>query len=237
MLRSLAVNWFYSASAWKLPGLNSAFAKWLELSSLQRFLRDERIDTVLDVGANAGQFAAKLRRLGFKGRILSFEPDPRAFSQLSARHGKDPRWQDLPYALGDAAGSIDFHLTHNSVLSSILSPLHAGNVAESVKVQVRRLDEVFDELLGADAQGRILLKTDTQGYDLAVLRGAAGCLSRVRGILCEISVVPIYEGSPGIEQSLQAYRAAGFALLDLTLINRTPDGRVLEYDGLFRREG
>jgi hypothetical protein len=53
--------------------------------------------------------------------------------------------------------------------------------------------------------------------------------------LCEISVVPIYEASPSVEESLAAYRAAGFALMDLTLINRTPDGRVLEYDGLFRR--
>jgi hypothetical protein len=57
----------------------------------------------------------------------------------------------------------------------------------------------------------------------------------VHGILCEISVVPIYEASPSVEESLAAYRAAGFALMDLTLINRTPDGRVLEYDGLFRR--
>ena len=235
MLRSLARDLFYGASAWRLPKLNGAFAKWLELSSLQRFLRDEQIDTVLDVGANVGQFAAKLRRLGFTGRIISFEPDPRAFQQLVARHGKDPKWQGMPFALGDATGSIDFHLTHNSVLSSILNPVHAGNIAESVSVKVSRLDDVFDELLGPDAKGRIFLKTDTQGYDLAVLRGAAACLPKVHGILCEISVVPIYEASPSVEESLAAYRAAGFALMDLTLINRTPDGRVLEYDGLFRR--
>ncbi len=82
---------------------------------------------------------------------------------------------------------------------------------------------------------RILLKTDTQGFDLRVLEGAAGCLDKITGILAELSVIPIYEQSPPIHEALQAYKKAGFDMVDLSLVNRTVDGRVLELDGLFIR--
>jgi hypothetical protein len=102
---------------------------------------------------------------------------------------------------------------------------------------VKRLDAVLDEALAEAgvASPRILLKTDTQGYDLHVLRGASGCMGRIAGILAELSVLPIYEGSPSLTQSLDAYREAGFDLADLSVVNKTPDGRLLEMDGLFVR--
>jgi FkbM family methyltransferase len=233
MLRSLLTGALYRATAtrFELPELLSE--KWLELTSLRHFLSEQRIDVVLDVGANEGQFAAKLRRLGFTGAIVSFEPDPRAFTRLAERHGRDAAWKGHPIALGDSDGTTAFNLAKHSVLSSFLTPVQTGNLSRPVEVQVRRLDHMWDEIFAGGHSPRVLLKTDTQGFDLHVLRGASACLDRVTGILAELPVLPIYEESPSLHESLAEYRSAGFDLVDLSIVNRTPDGRVLEFDGLF----
>jgi FkbM family methyltransferase len=95
--------------------------KWLDLTSLRRILDQQHINVVIDVGANEGQFATKLRRLGFDGRITSFEPDSRPYARLVARHGRDPAWRGYPIALGDADTDAEFNLAVDSVLSSFLS--------------------------------------------------------------------------------------------------------------------
>src|SRR5947209_5385885 len=102
MLRSLLVAALYRGTSFPADFTRSLSAKWLELTSLRRFLISHRINVVLDVGANEGQFAAKLRRLGFGGRIVSFEPDPRVYPGLVERHRHDPAWRSYPIALGDA---------------------------------------------------------------------------------------------------------------------------------------
>jgi hypothetical protein len=91
------------------------------------------------------------------------------------------------------------------------------------------------ELLEGIVTPRVFLKTDTQGFDLQVLRGASECLDRIIGIIAELSVIPIYKESPPFEEAIRCYRDAGFDLVDLSVVNRTIDGRVLEYDGLFIR--
>jgi FkbM family methyltransferase len=233
MLRSFLTTAFYRAASTQseLPGKVSG--KWLELQSLHRFITTRRIDLIIDVGANEGQFAAKVRRLGYRGRIVSIEPDPRAYAMLAARHGADSLWKGHQLALGADDQTLKFNTAHHSVLSSFLSPVNSETVASQVDVPVRRLDGMWSELTGSEASARVFLKTDTQGYDLQVLRGATGCLPRVMGILAELPVLPIYEESPTLPAALAEYSRAGFDLLDLSIVNRTPDGRVLEFDGLF----
>lgn len=64
--------------------------------------------TVLDVGANVGQFGAGLRRAGFSGTIVSFEPLSAAHARLSEIAAGDPAWHVAPrMALGERASSFD----------------------------------------------------------------------------------------------------------------------------------
>jgi len=235
MLRTFLRAIFYTSAAARSNLSRDLPAKWLELNSLRRFLREHRINVILDVGANEGQYVSKLRRLGFRGRVVSFEPDPRSFARLRERHRKDPMWRGYPIALGEADAEKIFHQAKESVLSSFLTPVRRNSIASDARVPVRRLDDVFEEAIGGVPEPRVLLKTDTQGFDLHVLRGASESLNRIDGILAEISVLPIYEDLPRIDQSLSAYREAGFDLLDLSVVNRTSDGRILEFDGLFAR--
>jgi len=235
MSRRLLVSAFYRTVAAPFPFLRAFSEKWIELTSLKRFLTDWRINVVIDVGANEGQFAYKLRRLGYSGRIVSFEPDPRVYAGLQRRHGSDAAWRGYQMALGDAASELTMNLASNPLLNSFLVSRSPVAIGHEIRVPVRRLDDLWSELVDGTKEPRVLLKTDTQGYDLRVLRGATGCIEHIDGIFAELSVIPIYHASPSLEQALTTYREAGFDLLDVTVENRTLDGRILELNGLFVR--
>lgn len=202
---------------------------------LRDLMRRERIDTVLDVGANSGQFAEGLRQAGFAGRILSFEPVRRDFEAASQRMRGDPLWTGLRLALGDADGTAMINVVPSlTVMNSLLAPLAASRPIEAELVQIRRLDGLLPDLLPDLEASRILLKMDTQGYDLRCFAGAEGCLGAVRALYSELSVLPLYAGSPHYLESLARYEAAGFALVDLSVVSRRADA-IQEMNCLMRR--
>jgi FkbM family methyltransferase len=210
---------------------------------IQTLLRHHEVDLVIDVGANAGQYALALRHAGYRGRILSFEPLRSAWDVCAARASRDALWDMAPRtALGASSGVVDIHIAGNSASSSILpmKDAHRQAAPESAyvgrePVDLRRLDDV-----GRDAIERAtspFLKIDTQGYEQAVLEGASGVIERLIGIQLEISLTPLYEGSPTLLQLLEMMQQRGFtpqALLPT--FTDTQTGRMLQVDGLFFRE-
>jgi len=62
------------------------------------------IDTVIDVGANVGQFAAQVRSLSRDVHIHSIEPNPIVYTKLAARAAGDNRWATHECALGRTTG-------------------------------------------------------------------------------------------------------------------------------------
>jgi len=80
-----------------------------------------KIDTVLDIGANIGQFAMGLRDSGYNGRIISFEPLSEAYSHLSINSKNDSKWIIAPrMAIGNGEGKKTINISGNSYSSSIL---------------------------------------------------------------------------------------------------------------------
>ncbi|WP_375454038.1 FkbM family methyltransferase [uncultured Methylobacterium sp.] len=202
---------------------------------LRDLIRRERIDVVLDVGANTGQFAQGLRQAGFAGRILSFEPVRRDFEAASLRMRNDPLWTGLRMALGDVDGTAAINVVPSlTVMNSLLAPITASRPLDIEQVDIRRLDGLLLDLLPDLAARRILLKMDTQGYDLRCFSGAEGCLGAVQALYSELSVLPIYAGAPHYLQSLARYEAAGFALVDLSVVSRRGDA-IQEMNCLMRR--
>ena len=205
----------------------------------------ERLDikAVIDVGANEGQFAEKLRQHGFRGRIISFEPQQSTFAILQAKASRDPSWECHPLALGDTNGTSVLHVSKNSVLSSLLKvSAGAGDIgygAEPVAnetITVKTLDTVWPTLHCAGQ--RTLLKIDTHGFDLAVLRGAAASLPHIQAIQLEVPLRSMYDDQPAIGQMLPVLRGLGFHLVELAKVCRAEGaGELLEMDGLFLRAG
>lgn len=205
-------------------------------------LRKFGIDLVLDVGANVGQFAGELREFGYTGEIVSFEPLTQAHAVLSANAAADARWHVHPRtAIGDRDGEVEINMSANSFSSSVLPVLDAHTGAMSAAAYVGRektplatLDTVAPPYLARSAQP--FLKIDTQGFEGHVLSGAARILPRLRGILCELSLVPLYDGQPLWKDMLARFEAAGFTLWALQPGFIDPrDGRTLQMDAILFR--
>jgi len=196
-------------------------------SHLPNVLGKLAIDCVLDVGANTGQYGRLLRASGFRGRIVSFEPVRATFEELVRQAQGDAAWSCVHAALGRAEGRQTINVSAASKLSSFREPSAAGvrrlpariAAAQREEVAVRRLDAVFAEL-PAPRPARVLLKMDTQGYDLEVFAGAEGCLPSVAALQSELAVERLYEGMPDYVEALSVYRRAGFELTGLFPIYR-----------------
>jgi FkbM family methyltransferase len=211
------------------------------LARRRSLMRSYGVDLVVDVGASDGEYAASLRRLGYNGDIVSFEPLPDAAARLRARHGRDARWRSFEIALGDAPGDAELHVAGNSSSSSFLPMLssHERHAPESafvgsIRVQVRTLDELADEVIG-NAR-RPLLKIDTQGYEKRVLDGARDSIRRFVGVQVELSIEPLYAGAPDYLDMLRILADNGFGLASVEPgFSDRRSGRLLQFDALVFR--
>jgi FkbM family methyltransferase len=199
------------------------------------------VDLVLDVGANAGHYGSQLRDLGYEGAILSFEPLPAAYAALVKQADLDSRWSALPIALGATPGVLDLNVSRNSVSSSFLpiGERHLAAAPESDfvgrhEVAISTLDTVaIDDVKGA---AQCLLKVDTQGYELEVLRGGTEVLQQVAVVEVEMSLTKLYEGQPLMSDIVAFLSNRGFRLygLDAGFWDRDT-GETLQVDGVFVR--
>lgn len=206
---------------------------------LLHFLDLRMVNTVLDVGANNGGFARMLLDAGFKGRIISFEPLPRAHAELSAAAQAIENWSVAPrMALSNENGMARFNVTCGDTSSSLLEPLESFisdtphvKVSEVIEVPTRRLDD----LEGIEFNpARTLLKLDVQGGEAKVLAGADCSLPSMAGILSEMSLMPLYAGQPdwiAIDTEISRH---GFEIWDVWPGYRSPKTRRLtQVDGLY----
>ena len=200
-------------------------------------LRELRINVVLDVGANLGQYAEKLRRNGYAGRIASFEPVADLSAALREKAAGDERWQVHGYALGDEEGEADINVTPGT-LSSLLDASEFGKgwserlqKSHTETITVHRLQDVLDEATAGVKNPRVYLKMDTQGFDLATFRGAGERVTELFGMQSEVACVPIYDGMPRMAEQLTEYEGAGFEITGMYPVSRDrPSLRVIEFD-------
>ncbi len=213
-----------------------------EAGRLQAMLAHHGVDIVLDVGANVGQFAKRLRASGYRGRIVSYEPIQEAHARLLRASAHDPLWDVAPRsAITDRSGRAKINVARNSVSSSLL-PMrraHAEAAPESEfigteDVAAERLDKIAASYV-SDAPA--FLKIDTQGHESQVLDGASGIMDALRGIQIELSLVPLYEGQALFDELYERMRSAGFSpwaiwpgFCDFR------NGRMLQVDGVFFRD-
>ena len=207
-------------------------------------LRTYQINCVLDVGANRGQYATMLRKAGYRGHILSFEPVPSVAEGLARTAAGDDKWTVHPIALGREDGMTSMHVVPGQgTLSSMLPPSDFGKQrfptmreTRAEEVPVRRLDGLLDSLL-ADIPGpRVFLKLDTQGFDLAVFEGLGERAGDIAALQSELALLNIYEGMPRMPEALQIYEAKGFEVSGLFPVSREFDTtRILEYDAILVR--
>lgn len=209
---------------------------------LLKVLETFRIDLVLDVGANTGQYGELLRRLGYRGSIVSFEPLAEAHRHLVAATQGDSRWIAAPRgALGDHEGEIEINIAGNSASSSVLDMLesHRSAAPESAyigkdRVPIARLDMAAAPYV-ATATG-LYLKIDTQGYEARVIAGGARTIAAAAAVQIEMSLTPLYAEQPDFNAMLALMAAQGMTLWALWPgFVDDASGRLLQIDAIFAR--
>jgi FkbM family methyltransferase len=208
---------------------------------LARQLAELSITHVIDVGANRGQYGTLLRRLGYTGTIVSFEPAQRAFDALRNHASKDAKWQVHKLALGDADDELELHVTGSDDFSSLLKPndnceeIFREHSQRREKVPVRRLGDLLPTLIPASHWSSTHLKLDTQGFDLGVIRGLGDAAESINSLQSELSVIPLYEKQPGYIEVLNFLQGRGFTPSCIFPVSRQLGLPIVEFDALFCR--
>ena len=218
---------------------NSPEHTWLGLRRVQ-------FETIVDVGANRGQFAREALDLFPNACIHCFEPLPemsRSLRQWAADlgHGRVFVHQ---VAVGDELGRLTMHehvdhspsssLLERTKLATELFPQTSRTAA--CEVDVVTLDH-WAEQESVHEVAPILLKIDVQGYESAVLRGASVFLRAIEACVIEVSTVPLYLGQARFAELVSLLDVAGLVYVGNLLQVHARDGSVLYVDAVFRRSG
>jgi FkbM family methyltransferase len=237
--------------AMKMKRLLKQFARkaGLEISLARRSpaqtmlgLRELPFKTVIDIGANEGQFAAYVRAMFPDAEIYCFEPLGAAFSRLNSwavgRHGIHL----YNVALGDSDGVLEFyHHVDHSASSSLLrtteltkSLYPAIRRQQLDRVNVRRLDDVV-ERDGLRLAPLTLVKMDVQGFEDRVIRGAPNTLRRVEACVVEVSADTLYEDQAQFTELVNMLGDVGLRYVGNLDQHYADDGHVVFYDAMFVR--
>ena len=170
--------------------------------------------TVLDVGANKGQFAAFAFNAWPDAQLYCFEPLPKPRGTLKAIVAAK-RVRVFDVALGSQASSMDMHIAQRDDSSSLLpigehqTTLHGTHEVGVQPVKVERIDSLLNL---SDLLSPCLLKIDVQGFELDVIKGATGLLSAIDVIYAEMSYIELYKGQPLYSDIIAFLHDYGFAV-------------------------
>jgi len=197
--------------------------------------------TVIDVGANAGQFAVACARLLRPAAIYSFEPIPEVAARLQRNLGRMRGAAAFTLAVGEREGMVDFHLNQHSHSSSVLRLAKGHRAAfpyaiegETIRVPMTTLDSFF---AGRELPEPVLLKLDVQGYEAKVVAAGCATLRRVRWVVAEASLRRMYEEEPLLLDLAHLMRSERFIFLrPVGSLTDPRNGEMLQLDALFERE-
>lgn len=216
------------------------FHKYRPQPDRAKLWRNLNIKTVLDIGANTGQFALSIRTALPEAQIYSFEPLKSCFEDLIASRTEDIKFRAFNCALGDINGEVEMHKSAYSPSSSILemSQVHKTLFPHtkehtSEKIKIKRLDEVVKDL---NLQKEILIKVDVQGFEDKVLAGGQQTFALAKAVIMELSFVELYKGQALFDTIYENLKSLGFEYKgSLQQKVDKHSGEIISEDSLFIR--
>lgn len=197
------------------------------------------IKTLIDVGANVGQFSLLVHALHPSICVHAFEPLPRSASQYRTL------FKNLPYinlhtvAVGEFAGSANIYVS-KKIDSSSLLPITAlqekifpGTAHSSTEiVPIVRIDDILD---GTQLLKPILIKLDIQGFELSALKGMTNLLRESEYVYTEVSFKELYQGQPLANEIITWLNTMGYQLSGVYNTTTADDGSSIQADMLFTK--
>ncbi|WP_375305444.1 FkbM family methyltransferase [Bradyrhizobium sp. A11] len=195
-------------------------------------------ELVIDVGANRGQFALLARHLWPTARIVSLEPLPGPNATCRTVMAADERFELFEAAVSTEAGNSIINVTSEDDSSSLLplgeehQRLYGSSLASTLTI---RTDRLCAFVAPDECPASCLLKIDTQGFELEVLKGSEELLPRVQHIYAELSFVELYRGQPLASEVISYLHAVGYQLAGVFNVAYDGADRPVQADMLFSR--
>lgn len=204
------------------------------------WLRNMNIETILDIGANTGQFAKSMHELFPEATLYSFEPLKDSYEELLVQFKNVPQFQAFNVALGDETGIVEMHRSEYSPSSSLLSmnDLHKTSFPYTKKEIIQKVDLVCLDDIASRLELRkpMLVKLDVQGYEDKVISGGKSVIGQADIVITELSVEQLYDGQPLFDEIYKTMTSMGFQYRgNYDQLCSPDDGRVLQVDGIFTR--
>lgn len=211
---------------------------YLMVSNFER--QGLRPKTVIDVGANVGQFAIACAKIFPGAQVHAFEPNPEAIIKLKRNTSSLSNVNVYSKALGEEVTELHLNINAHNHSSSLLkladshrNAFPSANEVGSVKVEVSTIDEIFK---GKSLISPVLLKLDVQGYEAKVLRGSGQILNQTDYVVIETSFKLLYEGEIIFLEMVQLMESHGFHFSrPVGWLSHPRTGEILQMDALFTR--
>lgn len=207
-------------------------------STEHRPVLELRPRTVVDIGANRGQFALAARHFLPDARIISFEPLAAPAATYRAVFQKDPRVTLHQVAIGARRELRQMNICAEDDASSLLPVsrqqeiLYSGaEVVGHAEVSVCPLDDIVN---ASSLERPALLKIDVQGAEFDTLMGCRSLLGSFDFIYCECSFIELYHGQKLAAEIIAWLADKSFALGGAYNVDYDSRGRAIQADLLFR---
>ena len=208
-------------------------------------LRSFPIQTVIDVGANTGQFARQISQVFPQANLYCFEPLPEPFKALERwALEQGGRVKALNVALGENEGTVEmcFHTKHSpssSLLASTAITKTYFPLTESqtpVGVKLTTLDSALSSAIPL-LKPKILVKLDVQGYEDRVIRGGLKILNLATACVLEVNVDTLYYGQTDFKEVIKLFDQMGYYYAGNLEQFYASDGHVIYFDAVFVKQG
>lgn len=195
--------------------------------------------TLIDVGANIGQFSLLVREVYPDAVIHAFEPLAAMADKYTRLFAGDPRITLHRCAAGASRATAEINVSGRPDSSSLL-PISSQQAllfpgTEKAAVETVRVECIDDVLQGETLPGPIMVKIDVQGFELEALKGMVQLLRRVQWIYVEVSFMSLYVGQPLANEVFAWLKDHGFEMAGTYNATYSDQGASIQTDILFTR--
>ena len=198
---------------------------------LQRLFPDGVV-TVFDVGAYVGEFAALVHDLFPAARVWCFEPFPESYQRIRTQFSGADWLVAQNVGLSDRSGTAELIIGPDRKTNSLVSPVITNGAFEAdlprVSVPLTTLSACARELLGSPDRQLSIVKIDTEGNDLRVLRGGEDLLrdGSIEALHVEVMFMEHFKGAPGFVEISSYLQQFGYRLFSLYDLKRNAQGQL-----------